>query len=78
LIIFNKLGEWKFPHNIFIIKNIMKIQKKLIKESIGDFKSSPKTFSKKKQNIVITESQLEKILEKLNSKWILGNIWEGL
>lgn len=46
----------------------MKIQKKLIKETVGDFKSSPKTFSKKKQNIVITESQLEKILEKLNGK----------
>jgi len=43
----------------------MKIEKKLIKESLGDFKKSPKTFSQKKQNIIITEQQLEKLLAKL-------------
>lgn len=43
----------------------MKIEKKLIKESVGINKNDPQTFSSKKQNIVITESQLEKLLEKL-------------
>lgn len=44
----------------------MKIEKKLIRESVGNDLPSYKTYSKKKQNIIITESQLEKILEKLN------------
>jgi hypothetical protein len=43
----------------------MKIEKKLIKESVGINKKESQTFSSKKQNIVITESQLEKLLEKL-------------
>jgi hypothetical protein len=42
----------------------MKIEKKLIKESVGVNKKEQQTFSSKKQNIVITESQLEKLLEK--------------
>jgi hypothetical protein len=41
----------------------MKIEKKLIKESVGVNKKEQQTFSSKKQNIVITESQLEKLLE---------------
>jgi hypothetical protein len=32
---------------------------------VGINKNDPQTFSVKKQNIVITESQLEKLLEKL-------------
>ena len=43
----------------------MKIEKKLIKESLGYTQQVKKTFSNKKQNIIITESQLEKLLEKL-------------
>ena len=43
----------------------MKIEKKLLKESVGINKKEPQTFSSKKQNIVITESQLEKLLETL-------------
>ena len=43
----------------------MKIQKKLIKESLGIVKQGLKTFSEKKQNIVLTESQLETLLKKL-------------
>ncbi len=43
----------------------MKIEKKIIKEAVGDNSKGPKTFSDKKQNIIITEKQLEKILEKL-------------
>jgi hypothetical protein len=43
----------------------MKIEKKLINESLKIDDSSKKTFSNKKQNIIITESQLEKLLLKL-------------
>jgi hypothetical protein len=44
----------------------MKIEKKLIKESLGDQTKGTKTFSQKKQNIILTEKQLEKLLLKLN------------
>jgi len=40
----------------------MKIEKKIIKETVNDFSKSKKTFSSKKQNIIITEEQLQKIL----------------
>jgi hypothetical protein len=43
----------------------MKIEKKIIKESLGDSSSSKNTYSSKKQNIVITENQLERLLIKL-------------
>ena len=43
----------------------MKIEKKLIIESLGYIQEGKKTFSDKKQNIIITEAQLEKLLEKL-------------
>lgn len=46
----------------------MKIQKKLIKESVGNDFKSYNTYSPKKQNIIITESQLEKLLSQLNKK----------
>ena len=46
----------------------MKIQKKLIKESVGLQKIEPTTYSGKKQNIVLTESQLEKLLFAINKK----------
>jgi len=46
----------------------MKIKKNLIKESVGNDLPTYKTYSQKKQNIVITESQLEKILEFINKK----------
>jgi hypothetical protein len=46
----------------------MKIEKKIIKEAFNIKEGSKKTFSNKKQNIIITESQLEILLEKLNKK----------
>ena len=46
----------------------MKIKKKLIKETVGNDLTTYKTYSQKKQNIIITESQLEKILEIINKK----------
>ena len=46
----------------------MKIQKKLIKESVGIQKVESKTYSQKKQNIILTESQLEKLLTMINRK----------
>jgi hypothetical protein len=53
------------PLYIYIKIKVMKIEKKIIKEAVGDNSKGPKTFSDKKQNIIITEKQLEKILEKL-------------
>ena len=41
----------------------MKITKKLIKESLGYKNEVKKSNSEKKQNIIITEKQLEKLLE---------------
>jgi hypothetical protein len=46
----------------------MKIEKKIIKEGVGLVKEEPKTYSTKKQNIVLTESQLEKLLTIINKK----------
>jgi hypothetical protein len=46
----------------------MKIEKKLVNESLGLKSENFKTFSKKKQNIVLTEEQLEKLLLKLSKK----------
>ena len=46
----------------------MEIKKKLINEATGVNGTSKKTFSSKKQNIIITESQLEKLLSKLSKK----------
>lgn len=41
----------------------MKITKKLIKETLGYKNEGKKSYSEKKQNIIITEKQLEKLLE---------------
>jgi hypothetical protein len=46
----------------------MKIEKKLIKETFNIKEENRKTFSNKKQNIIISESQLEMLLVKLNKK----------
>jgi hypothetical protein len=46
----------------------MKIEKKIIKETFNIKEGGKKTFSNKKQNIIITESQLEALLVKLNKK----------
>ena len=59
------MGGRNIPHNIFIYKSVMKIEKKLIKEAVGLSSNDKKTFSEKKQNIIVTEKQLEKLLENL-------------
>lgn len=61
------MGGRNIPHLYTYIKNnIMKIEKRIIKESAGVQNLNKKSFSTKKQNIIITESQLEYILSKLN------------
>jgi len=62
------MGSRNIPHLYIYKKKVMKIEKKLIKESIGSNKIEPKTYSGKKQNIVLTESQLEKLLFAINKK----------
>jgi hypothetical protein len=43
----------------------MKIQKKLINETVGLSPQLKKTFSDKKQNIILTEEQIELLLKHL-------------
>jgi hypothetical protein len=43
----------------------MKIEKKLINETVGLQSQSKKTFSDKKQNIILTEQQIEELLKRL-------------
>jgi hypothetical protein len=45
----------------------MKVEKKLIKETLNDKTLNVKTFSEKKQNIIISERQLENLLKKLKN-----------
>ena len=67
----NKMDMLKLTDFLVILKKLntellnLIAKKKIIKESLGISQVSPKTFSKKKQNIIITEEQLEKLLEKL-------------
>ena len=59
-----KNGGSNTPIN-YLTHKTMKIEKKLIKESLGYNTKGKETFADKKQNIIITEAQLEKLLEKL-------------
>ena len=62
------MGSRNIPH-LYIYKiKTMKILKKIISESLGVDKKNVQTFSTKKQNIVLTEQQLEILLIKLNKK----------
>lgn len=44
----------------------MKFKKKLLRESLEMESNDVKTYSEKAQNIVLTESQLERLIENLN------------
>jgi hypothetical protein len=46
----------------------MEIKKKLIKETVGDYSKEKNIMSNKKQNIIITEKQLEKILSNIQKQ----------
>ena len=62
------MGSRNIPH-LYIYKiKTMKILKKIISESLGVDKKNVQTFSTKKQNIVLTEQELEILLIKLNKK----------
>ena len=45
----------------------MKFKKKLLSESLNLPKVNKKTFSDKPQNIIITEDQLERLIEKVDN-----------
>jgi hypothetical protein len=57
--------EWEALGKKLYEKKIMNIDKKIILETLGFRKTQIKNFSNKKQNIILTESQLEKLLLKL-------------
>ena len=44
----------------------MEFKKKILRESLEMDSNGVKTYSEKPQNIVVTESQLERLIEKLN------------
>lgn len=44
----------------------MEFKKKLLRESLEMESNDVKTYSEKPQNIVLTESQLERLIENLN------------
>jgi len=46
----------------------MKFKKSILSEHLKMESNGVKTFSEKPQNIVISESQLERLIEKLNEK----------
>jgi len=46
----------------------MEFKKKVLNESLGQKSNGKKSFSEKPQNIVISESQLERLIEKLNER----------
>jgi len=44
----------------------MKFKKKVLREALEVKNNGVKTYSEKPQNIIVTESQLERLIEKLN------------
>ena len=44
----------------------MESKKKILRESLEMKSNGVKTYSEKPQNIIMTESQLERLIEKLN------------
>lgn len=44
----------------------MEFKKKILRESLEMKSNGVKTYSEKPQNIIVTESQLERLIEKLN------------
>ena len=44
----------------------MEFKKKILRESLEMKSNGVKTYSEKPQNIILTESQLERLIEKLN------------
>jgi hypothetical protein len=64
------MGKDNLPHLATKIKKIkdMEFKKKILSESLNLKTNKVKTFSEKPQNIVITEEQLERLIEKVNIK----------
>ena len=46
----------------------MEFKKKVLKEALALKTKNKKTFSEKPQNIIISENQLERLIEKINTK----------
>ncbi len=44
----------------------MEFKKKVLREAVNVESNNVKTFSEKSQNVIVTESQLERLIEKLN------------
>jgi hypothetical protein len=44
----------------------MEFKKKVLREAVNVESNNVKTFSEKPQNVIVTESQLERLIENLN------------
>jgi hypothetical protein len=59
--------EWSIPNFINFNKKIkMEFKKKVLREAVNVESNNVKTFSEKPQNVIVTESQLERLIENLN------------
>jgi hypothetical protein len=45
----------------------MEFKKKVLREAVNVESNNVKTFSEKPQNVIVTESQLERLIENLNN-----------
>jgi hypothetical protein len=60
--------EWSIPNFINFNKKIkMEFKKKVLREAVNVESNNVKTFSEKPQNVIVTESQLERLIENLNN-----------
>ena len=57
---------WGKPHPLK--KKIMKFKKKILRESLAIKENGVNTFSEKSQSIVMSESQLERLIENIQNK----------
>ncbi len=62
------MGEEIKPFSLLFIYKTMEFTKKILMESLEVPTNGKKTYSKKPQNIVLTESQLESIITKLSKE----------
>ena len=60
------MGRGIKPPSLLFIYKTMEFTKKVLMESLEIPTDGKKTYSKKPQNIVLTESQLESIISKLS------------
>lgn len=62
------MGGCNKTSSLLFIYKTMEFTKKILMESLEVPSNGKKTYSGKPQNIILTESQLESVIERLNKK----------